>query len=137
MRVSAFTLLSVFPLLVGCGQSVSGAAAKDSGTTCSRIADAYWTALIAAMVCTPAQPDPCTAQRPILVIGPDAQGVVQHGLCWTAYVGFVDERNTGPLDALLGDFADAGCSVGVCPGPGPHPTSCQSTGGGSYVCGPG
>ncbi len=56
-------------------------------------------------------------------------------LCWVAYEGVVDPLNTAALDAALARYTAAGCTVGYCPGPSPHPTECIRNHRGGFSCG--
>lgn len=64
------------------------------------------------------------------MIGPGTEG-----LCWVAYMGFLEPSRTADLDVILARYTGAGCTIGYCPGPGPHPTECIEDGAGSYTCG--
>jgi hypothetical protein len=118
--------------------SSSGELPSD-GTACGNLAVAYHAAFETALACDLQQPDACTEQRPLTVgevpNGGNTKDAHITGLCWTAYVGYLAPGNLAPLDAALGRYQSAGCSVSFCPGPAPHATRCVLNAQGKPTCG--
>lgn len=101
-------------------------------TLCSHLAASYLSAFPAATACTPGVSQ-CTAQRPIAAFR--AGSAEPEGLCWAADVGYLDPTRTADLDARLARYTNAGCTIGDCPSPSPHETSCGQNARGDWVCG--
>jgi hypothetical protein len=127
-------------LVAACGERIGDPvdAFPDSGiprpdtAACSHLAALYLSAFPAATACTPGVSQ-CTAQRPLPVI--PSGSAAPTALCWTAYVGYLDPSRTADLDALLAQYGSAGCTLGVCPGPSPHETTCGQNAQGEWTCG--
>lgn len=120
-------------LVAGCGQTIQTTEEPEpnhDSSSCGQRAWAYLEALRTAAACTPGVSQ-CTAQRPLVVIGPGTPP----GLCWTAYVGLLEPEHAATLDPLIAQYTEAGCTIGFCPGPGPHATECTRNDRGAYTCG--
>jgi len=143
VRLAAAVLAA---LAVGCGQtpgeSPSSGLPKDPPSTiaasaleCSKLASSYLAAFRAATACTPGAVSRCSAQRPLVFAQAGSSG--PENLCWVAYLGMLEPERARGLDPLIDAYTSAGCSIGFCPGPGPHTTECLQNEGGTYSCGGG
>ena len=126
-------LLGASFLLLACGNPADPPASTSqstvaAGDSCAEIARRYVDALSSAMVCDPSAASPCGAERPIAVGEQSADGSSRlTGLCDASSAGYVNPASTQQLDALLAEYAAAGCVVGSCPSPSPHPPACVTS----------
>jgi hypothetical protein len=128
VRLAAAVLAA---LAVACGQMPQES--SSSASECGKLASAYLAAFRAATACTPGVVSPCTAQRPL--VAAQAGSSAPEGLCWVAYLGMLEPDRASALDPLIDAYTSAGCTIGFCPGPGPHTTECLENDRGTYSCG--
>jgi len=143
-------LTLVAAVALGCGQESTGTAAQSSSdgvvsggasgsppAGCAAIATEYLAVLRAALVCDPAAPAPCAAERPLVVSeGSSTEDAKITGLCWVAAADYVNPARTAALDQVLLRYAAAGCTVGFCPGPSGGPPRCaERRGSATPTCG--
>ena len=135
LRMARPRTAALVVLAAACGAGSTTSGGKNSGaaaSACSQLAALYRDALPEAAACNPGV-SACTAQRPLVV---SLAGTPEpEGLCWVAYEGFLDPSMTAGLDALIARYTSAGCTIGACPGPGPHPTTCVQNARGTWSCG--
>ena len=130
----AWTIRSVlsFVVLFACaGPEAQRTAVSDSSRECARLAGIYDTALRQAAICRPDAPGSCSVQRPWVRFERDAPS----SLCWVESEGFLDPDRAGTVDAVLAQYQNEGCSIGTCPGLGPHPVRCHPLETGESSCG--
>ncbi len=106
----------------------AGCSSDEADDLCFDLLPEYRAAMDEALVCDPAQQDPCGAGRPILVFSESTQAFT--ALCAPPCLGAVNPASTAKLDEILQRFEARGCKLRYCPCPPPEfmPPTCSASG---------